>query len=930
MKTTFLAFSTIVTCAALFTAPFSGFAQKTEKEPEATANPAPEAALQAPQDSLPPIDSMPVLLEFIKADYPSALVKKGIAGEVMLDLVVDTLGAVDSVAVVKGLHPALDSSAAAAAKKFRFKPAMAGGTRVPVLMEYAYRFTIDEVVEKIERYVNLKGVLKQRGTRSPVRFATVVVEFTDTTADTALKVPYSVYLKKIGGFDGQHLEEGRIITESDSLGQFSFSSLPNGPVYVKVISPGYEQLVEREYIHPGQALEVTYYVQNFSYGENEIVVYGKAEEKEVAKRTLTLNEVKKIPGFGGDAVKVVQALPGVARASFMSGAIVVRGANNEDSKFYLDGIEIPVLFHFGGIKSTYNSSALQSVDFYPGGFGTRYGNVTAGVIELTGRPAKTDRVHAALDVSMYDGSLIVEGPVTKGLSLIMTGRRSFIGDILSWAAKQYELPFTIQPYYWDYTCRVDYTALKNHKFHLTLFGSQDYMKLIMSSSRGLGTEDISSEINQVNTTTTFNMGIANWTWAISPSVKNDLTYAFTYLEDKTSVFGFMKVQQQIYYHQIKDQASITLSPTLTVNAGVDLQLYPVDINLTMLSFSDTVVPFKWKNWYFGDVAPYLNLDWKPIDKLEIIPGIRYDYFPELKNRGSIVPAYWNYSLINNRRGAPGEPSARLTMRYKLTNAHTIKASVGNYSQTPQPIGQAITEELGDPYLPSTKAAHYVAGYEWKITDLISADVQGYYNQQWDIPRARSPADINPDSKEENPKGYFADEKGRMYGLELMLKHDQGKHFFGWIAYSLSRSERWDPHTNKYSLYPMDQTHNIQLIGNFRLPSFWEVGFRMRYVTGNPTTPIAGISYNEDLATFVRKNGEINSARMDPFVQLDLRIDKKFTFKNWMFSVYLDIYDLSYLVYKSTEFDMYNYRYDPASKTPIDGIIYPSLGLTAEF
>jgi len=892
----------------------------TKKSPTAA-----DTAGATAKDSLPPIDSMPKLIEFVKAQYPADLVKKGIEGQVMLDLVVDTAGLVDSVAVVKGFNPVLDSCAAVAAKQFRFRPAIAAGAPVPVLMEYAYRFTLEEVARKIEQYVNFKGKLLERGTRVPVRDAVLAVMYRDTASDKNLAVPFTAYLKKIGTFGGQHVENGFVISTTDSLGRFSFTSLPAGPITLKVICPGYEQLMEDEYLHSGQVLEITYHIQRFStYGDNEIVVYGKAEEKEVAEHTLSLNEVKKIPGFGGDAVKVVQALPGVARASLLGNQVIVRGASTADSRFFLDGVQIPVLFHFGGLKSTYNSDALASVDFYPGGFGTRYGDVTAGVIEIKGREAKTDRIHASIDANFYDASFMVEGPVTDKISTLLTARRSFIGDILSYAVTKLDLPVSIQPYYWDYIWRTDYAATKNQKFYLTLFGSQDYFKLIASSFGGR-TSITSDPTNQADSRTFFNMGILGWNWDISASVKNNLTYAATYGDQTFSFFGQVKVDQNAWYHNLRDELSIAVTKNATFHAGLDALIYPVNFEFIIQGAADTVTRDTLKNWVFGDVGPYVNLDWKPSERLEIIPGLRYDYFPELKYRGGIVPAFWNYSLINNHQGAPGEPSLRLTARYKIAPTQTLKAAVGNYSQTPQPLGQAIMQRWGDPYLPTTKAAQYVGGYEWKMTDLDNADVQVYYNNQWDIPRQGTAQDVAPG---EIPKGYYADQLGRMYGLEIMLKHDQGKRFFGWIAYSLSRSERRDPHTGEWSLYGKDETHNLQLIGSYRLPKFWEIGCRVRFVTGDPTTPLTGITYDETDGRFLALQGPKNSARFDPFFQLDMRVEKKFMMKNWVYSMYLDFQDLSWFVYKSPEFYQYDYRYD--QRTPVGGIPYPSIGLSAEF
>ncbi len=877
------------------------------------------------QDSLPPIDSMPRLVRFANAEYPADLVKKGIEGTVVLDLVVDTAGLVDSVAIVNGFNPRLDSSAARAVRTFLFRPALAGGRPVPVILQYAYRFSLSQAAEKIEQYVNLKGRLLERGTRAPVPNATVVLIFRDTAGDTSLSIPFSMYLKKIGGFPGQHFENGALVTTTDSLGRFAFTSAPSGPVALKVICPGYEQLVEDEAIHHGRITEITYHIQRFStYGDNEVVVYGKAEEKEVAEHTLTLNEVKKIPGFGGDAVKVVQALPGVARTSLLGSQIVVRGAPTADSRFYLDGVQIPVLFHFGGIKSTYNSDALQSVDFYPGGFGTRYGDVTAGVIEIKGREAKTDRIHASVDASLLDASFIVEGPVTKNVSTLLTARRSFIGDILSWAVTKIDLPVSLQPYYWDYIWRTDYSPNKNQKFYLTLFGSSDYFKLVAPAFRG-GTSITSDPTDEADQRTTFNMGILGWNWNVSEGLKNSFTYALTYGESYSSFFGFVKVDQSAWFHNLRDELSVSLGKNAVLHAGLDALVYPTQFEIILPSAADTVLRDTIKNWMFGDIGPYLNLDWKPLERLEIIPGLRYDYFPELDYRGSVVPAFWNYNLINNRQGGPGEPSLRLTARYKLTPAQTVKAAIGNYSETPQPLGQTIMQQYGDPHLPATKAAQYVAGYEWKITDLDNADVQVYYNDQWNIPRQGTALDVPPGQA---PKGFYADEKGRMYGLEILLKHDQGKRFFGWIAYSLSRSERQDPHTGLWSLYSKDETHNLQLIGSYKLPKFWEIGCRLRYVTGDPSTPIVGVDYDENSGRFNPEYGARNSTRFDPFFQLDMRIEKKFMMKNWILSAYLDFQDLSWFVYKSPEFYMYNYRYD--QKTPVGGIPEPALGISAEF
>jgi len=181
----------------------------------------------------------------------------------------------------------------------------------------------------------------------------------------------------------------------------------------------------------------------------------------------------------------------------------------------------------------------------------------------------------------------------------------------------------------------------------------------------------------------------------------------------------------------------------------------------------------------------------------------------------------------------------------------------------------------------------------------------------------------------------------------MLRWNQTEHFFGWVAYSLSRSERrsltepmgynphgervWDP--KAWYLFSEDQTHNLQIVASWRLPRRYETGLRLRYVTGNPSTPNLGYTqhqyqYNAEQGYYQALMGEPRLDRMGPFFQIDVRVDKKYIFKSWILSLYLDVQNANYFFYNSPEF--YNYNYDGSERQVIGGIILPSTGLRVEF
>lgn len=883
-------------------------------------------------DSLPPLEKTPELKQFVKGEYPAEALKKGIEGSVFLELIISDSGRVDSCRVIKGLNPDFDSTAIKAVRQFTFSPAIAGGRPVPVALEYEYKFFITDEIVPLDEFVNLRGTLKEKGTRSPLRDAPVVLSFKDTAADTSLKVPWRWYIEKIGRFSGQRLEEGKLVTSTDSLGRFFFKSLPCGPVVLSFPVMGYAMDSVSETIEPARQLTMEYRLVPVGSGSYEIVVYGKVEKKEVARQSLSLTEVKRIPGFGGDAVKVLQALPGVARASFFLGDVIVRGSGNSDTRYYLDGVNIPLLFHYGGLKSTYNSDALSSIDLYPGGFNTRYGGCVGGVVEIKGREAKTDRWHGDIDVNMLDASFSAEGPLSPKLSLLVTARRSYIANVASFVLDRLNIsvPMTVVPYYWDFVSRLDYKFNPLQHMFLTAFASTDAMDFITQTRRGGGTTEIAGARDQLAMNMGFNKLIYGYDASFSDRLHNELRASI----DRTEQLLSSRMDFLDYSFYLRDEMTYKPYRWMTLRTGIDGFVDSAADSFSVSQRQNAAISAK-DNLYVNGGA-YANAECSPADNLFLTPGIRYDYYSDLHK---------------------GEPSFRLTARYNYRKGHVIKGAIGTYNEKPEPL-QTTAPTLGNPGLPLTTGRQAVLGYEYDITDLINLDAQVYYNTQDHIPR---PTDsITPAGV---PLNYLGDEKGRMYGLEIMIRHQLGKHFFGWLSYTLSRSERqspvappdpafgglgdllpiagggtnsnyrgtWDP--AQWFLFDKDQTHNLQLVASWKLPRRWEIGTRVRYVTGNPITPQLGYTqqqfeFNAATGRYVDIVGDPRSERMGPFFQIDARVDKQWLYNSWTFSVYLDVQNLNYFSYNSPE--LYVYNYDNSLRQAIGGIILPSLGVRAEF
>ena len=90
--------------------------------------------------------------------------------------------------------------------------------------------------------------------------------------------------------------------------------------------------------------------------------------------------------------------------------------------------------------------------------------------------------------------------------------------------------------------------------------------------------------------------------------------------------------------------------------------------------------------------------------------------------------------------------------------------------------------------------------------------------------------------------------GRAYGVEVMLRHRPSpRPLYGWLAYTLSRSERFDrgDPDEGWTLFALDQTHILSSVLGYKWGRGWSLGTTVRWITGNPTTPRFGARFDVD-------------------------------------------------------------------------------------
>ena len=839
-----------------------------------------------------PVVVPPVLLRFVHAEYPEEAKAEGREAAVQLLVVVDAEGQVTEIALQESAGEVFDQAAIAAVKQFEFTPATLDGQPIPVRIGYTYRFKLEQKSVKVEPGQVLTGTVKEKGVGLPVVGAEVTLE-------------------------------GRARTTTDGKGKFTLRRIEPGTYKVFVSASEYKPLETELTLEEGKTLEVSLLLESAIDNPYEIVVKGQKQQVVVTKYVLEQRTLETVPGTFGDPVRVVETLPGVARSSYGAGLLIVRGTKPNDTKVFVDGIEVPLIYHFLAGPSVINPNFLEDIGYYPGNYPTRYGDAIGGIIDVTTSKERPDVFSGEVDINLLNAGAYADGPIGEDGSFRLGVRRSYIDAVLAAALAIADADsFLIAPVYWDYQAQAMWNPNSSNRLGLLWLGSHDALTVVTTDGDDRGINlTLKSDFNRV--ITTWRHVEKDFSVVVKPYLGLD---AFNF---DTGPLG---LDAQVYTVGTRADAEYSPAKWFSLNVGVDgnwqyasftgdlpvpRDYYHPGSTITGVSQSDEqdVEPYELSDDYWRAVT-YFDLVFQPVDDLQLTPGFRFES--------------WNHPAGGVLLWDP-----RFVARWRIGGGFTVKGGIGRFSQPPQPGN--VDETFGNPDLGPEWAMHYSAGVEWEPYEKLTIDLQGYYTRTYDLVttsgsfEADSEGDVSTSAL--GNVGY-----GQSYGMELLVKHAPTDYFYGWIAYTLARSElagfdfiKGDAgaagNTGDLVLSPFDQTHILSVVGSVKLGRGWETGLRLRLVSGNPYTPTIGGRFSGDTNGYFPITGPIRSERLPAFFQLDARVEKKWTFDNWLLTIYLDIQNVTNQA--NSEFFTWDYRFSESWKVP--GIpFFPSLGINGRF
>lgn len=744
---------------------------------------------------------------------------------------------------------------------------------------------------------------------------------------------------------------------SDFEGRFIITGIEPGFYSLTVSSLGFETIITEEF----QVIQSKTPILDIKLRETALTIdevkitasrFRKVEEAPVSMLSLGIREIETSPGANRDISKVLQTLPGIA---VLPGPgrndIIVRGGSSNESRFFLDEVEIPNLNHFatqgasGGTNSIINSDFIREVEFFSGAFPANRGNALSGVFNFKQIEGNSEKLKLRGTLGASETALTIDGPIKDNTTFILSARRSY----LQFLFQAIGLPFL--PTFNDYQFKSKTRFNDKNELTIVSIGSLDHNRL----STGIkNPDDFQSYI----------LGYLpeseQWSYTIGGVYKHyrEKGYHTVVLSRNMLDNGYYKYAGNIEAENnlISDYSSretenrfryentIRYGNSLKLNYGAsfDQVKYSNDTYIKLFS-GTTAVPLSYSSELeFYKYGVFSQVSKKLVsERLSLSLGVRLDgnsYNKEMQNPLNQV-------------------SPRFSASFLLTEKLSVNFNTGRYYQLPPytSLGyrdnndRLVNKDNGIKYI---QADHIIGGFAYNLSAASRFTIEGFYKAYENYPfstldsisLAFRPADF----------GTFGDEPlvssstGRAYGFEVLYQAMLMESLSVLASYTFSKSEFYNKFNN-WSPTSWDNQHILIIVASKKFKKGWNAGLKWRFAGGLPYTPY-DLETSELVTAWNVRNqpyidyNQVNSMRFREFHQLDIRIDKSFYFKKSSLKVYVDVQNL--YNYKSESQDIYtntdingNVTINPDDpnryilrkiENPGGGTVLPTIGIIFDF
>ncbi|PVY36648.1 TonB-dependent receptor [Pontibacter virosus] len=761
-------------------------------------------------------------------------------------------------------------------------------------------------------------------------------------------------------------------TVTNESGAYRIDNIPLGSYTLQSSYIGYQALSKFNVnVTSGNAQIINFELVPASSQLGEVEVVARRRQSAaiadivtpLSVQSLSTEEIRSNPGGNFDISKVVQVLPGVATSGTGGGSrndLIIRGGAPSENVYYLDGIEIPLINHFttqgsaGGATGILNVSFIEDLKVSSSAFDARYDNALASVFEFRQRYGNPERFSGNVRLSGSEFAATLEGPLSPKTTYLVSARRSY----LQFLFKLLDLP--IRPNYWDFQYKVDHKIDNKTSLSFIGVGAIDEFAFGVPRKSTPESEYILRSIPSNN----------QWNYTTGVALKRLVNDGYVNLALSRNAFNIDLEKMEAA------QEGGTPQLTLKSNSRETENKLRLDVNKYRNGFKYAYGVSGQYVQFTNDIFSLIRNEVRDENGNLVQPAVTVNYDTNLDFFRYGAFGQVSRSVLNNRlslsfglrtdmnsftdegRNPLKTLSPRLSASYLLTDKWTINGSWGTYYKLPTytVLGYQENNDFLNRSADYIRSIHYVLGTEFLPREDLRFTVEGFYKDYSNYPVSLrdgiSLANQGGDFGSIGNEAVSTTGKGRAYGAEFYVQKKLTRTVFGVLSYTYVVSE-FAGTDGRYVSSAWDYRHLASGLLGKKLPRNWEFGAKYRYAGGAPATPFdleASQRNYASLGVGILDYTRLNTDRLRPFSQLDVRIDKKWNFSRITLDLFLDIANV--LGSNTPGFDRYTFqrnedntgfattdgnplRLDGGNAIPVilkndDGNLVPTLGFIVEF
>lgn len=708
------------------------------------------------------------------------------------------------------------------------------------------------------------------------------------------------------------LDKQEVFVQTTADGSFAINNIDPGYHTVTATIDGYESETSSELLFTyDKSPFITLEMQSLASGVGEVTIrktsiQKREAESPVSSQKLSIREIERNPGGNRDISKIIQSLPGVISVPGFRNDVVIRGGSPSENKFYLDGIEIPIINHFqtqgstGGPVGLLNVNFIKEVNFYTGAFPVNYANGLSSVLDFRQMDGNANKAKYRFTLGSSDVGFTADGPIGKKTTYIFSARQSYLQGLFSLLG----LPFL--PNFIDYQAKVKVKLNEKDDISFLMVGAVDFFRLnlkvndnitdsiqLKSNKYILGYLPVYRQWNYTFGTVYTHYGAQSKTqYFLSRNMLNNTSYKYRNNDESSEdnrIFNYKSIEEE---NKLRIENSRTLRKwKLLAGTGLEYVQFGVDNKAKIL-----IPGAPGTAGTIQDIAFSTQLD------LAKYSGFVRAYRNVMGNGTLSFAGRLDGNTYNKHmQNVLNQPTASVSASLPTpVNGLFFNANVGQFTQLPsytilgyRNAAGALDNQDRVKYIRNRMVA---AGLQYNKVKDTRITLEGFYKQYANYPLALNDSislgNLGTDFAVVGNEPVSSVCDGRAYGMEFLLQKRSRSGLYGILAYTLSWSEFSDKNGNAVKS-AWDSRHTLSLVGGVKLKRNWEMGAKFRLATGRPYTPYdvqrSLVKSNWDVkGVALNDYNRLNTERLGTFSQLDVRVDKVWYFKKSSLNLYMDI------------------------------------------